>query len=58
MEPRVSTLFLDLNDDFTPSDDDPTMALTTGELFGEKKEEMIELPLIEREDHTVRHRAG
>ena len=54
MEPRVSTLFLDLNDDLTPCDDDPTAALVTGQLFGEKKEEMIELPIIDCEDHAVR----
>ena len=53
-ESRVPVLFLDLNDDLlTPSDDDPVGAVSTGPLFGEKEEAMMELPIIKRDDHAV-----
>ena len=46
-EMRAPVLFLDLNDDLeTPCDDDPLMAVKTGELIGEREETMMDLPLI------------
>ena len=54
MEEHVPVLFLDLNDDLlTPCDDDPVCAVRTGELFAEKEETMIELPIIKRDDTQV-----
>ncbi len=54
-ESRVPVLFLDLNDDLlTPCDDDPVGAVSTGPLFGEKEESMIDLPIIKKDEHTVR----
>ena len=50
---QVPVLFLDLNDDLlTPSDNNPVEAVSTGPLFGEK-EDMIDLPIIKRDEHTV-----
>lgn len=55
-ESKVPVLFLDLNDDLlTPCDDDPEGAVATGKLHGEKTETMINLPMITREEHIVRH---
>lgn len=46
-ETAVPVLFLDLHDDLlTPCEDDPEAAVTTGLLFGEKAETMIDLPMI------------
>ena len=54
MEEHVPVLFLDLNDDLlTPCDDDPVCAVRTGELFAEKEDTMIELPIIKRDDTQV-----
>ena len=54
MESHVPVLFLDLNDDLlTPCDDDPVAAVTTGTLFGEKPETMIEIPIIKKEEREV-----
>ena len=53
-ESRVPVLFLDLSDDlFAPSDDDPVGAVSTGPLFGEKEESMINLPIIKQDNHPV-----
>ena len=54
MEEHVPVLFLDLNDDLsTPCDDNPVSAVRTGELFAEKEDTMIELPIIKRDDTQV-----
>lgn len=53
-ENRVPVLFLDLHDDLvTPCEDDPEAAVTTGSLFGEKPETMINLPIISVEESGV-----
>lgn len=53
-EDKVPVLFLDLLDDLlTPSEDDPEAAVTTGILFGEKPETMIELPIINSNEQGV-----
>ena len=46
----MPVLFLDLLDDLlTPFEEDPEAAVSTGLLFGEKPETMINLPLISSE---------
>ena len=53
-ESRVPVLFIDLNDDLlTPCDDDPVESVSTGPLFGEKEETMIDLPIIKKDEHVV-----
>lgn len=54
-ESIVPVLFLDLNDDLlTPCDDNPGESVSTGPLFGEKQETMIDLHIIERDEHVVK----
>ena len=50
----MPVLFLDLQDDLvTPSEEDPEAAVTTGMLFGEKPETMIDLPIISSDQQGV-----
>lgn len=56
VESKVPVLFLDLQDDrLTPCEDDPEGAVTTGELFAEKPDTMIELPIINSDQEGVSH---
>ena len=41
------------DDQLTPNDEDPVAAVTTGSLFGEKDEQMIELKILTSEPHEV-----
>lgn len=53
-ENKVPVLFLDLQDDLlTPCEDDPEGAVTTGSLFGEKAETMINLPIFNTNQQGV-----
>ena len=50
-ESRVPVLFMDYDDDLsTPSDED---VRTTGALFGEKEDTMIDMPIISHEESKV-----
>ena len=53
MELHVPVLFLDVADDILASSEEETK-LSTGELFGEKAESMIQLPIIRKDSGKVR----
>jgi len=52
-EQLIPVLFLDLTDELSPTDEDSEGAVQSGELFGEKPETMIALPIINSEKTTV-----
>ena len=54
MESKVPVIFLDLTRDDEDDDEGPVTGLiSTGELLGEKPENMINLPIIKKEEHQV-----
>ncbi|XP_019849545.1 PREDICTED: kinesin-like protein KIF13B [Amphimedon queenslandica] len=54
MEAKVPVVFLDLNSGDDDEEERPVTGLVqTGELFGEKPENMIQLPIIKQEDHQL-----
>ena len=54
MEVRVPVVFLDLNND--DDEEDVAGEMVTGELFGEKPEAMMRLPILQHEEYQVRRR--
>ena len=52
MEVRVPVVFLDLNND--DEEEDVVGEMVTGELFGEKPETMMRLPILQHDEYQVR----
>ena len=53
MELRVPVLFLDLNS-LSEEEEEETFPCPPSQLFGEKPETMIDIPIIKREENDVR----